>query len=154
MDAAGEAVSPRREAIRTAALRIAVALLMVAFVGQLIDRKPPYFTRPSTIIDHSVYEGDSRPRVLRLMNRARAVVPRGSSVACFRPADGRAHDEALTYLTAVGLLDEQRVVPALTASEDSGEPPDYVVAIEKPFTHPSYQEVAAFAEGRVYRRNR
>lgn len=128
-------------------------LLCAALLHQLRDRKPPYFSRPRTIVDHSSFSRRSLPDFLLLIEKAQKIIPRGARVTAFRPVDGKARDEPLANLTLSGMLPRHVVVPGWMAGDDFSleELPDYVIAMDEVFTQPGYREVAAFPEGRIYK---
>jgi hypothetical protein len=150
VDAAKGAVTRKERVV----LWAASLLLALAVFKHLHNSRPPYFSRPRTIVDHTVF--GPLPDILTLLQRAKRVIPRGSRVTCFRPANGRAHDEPLTYLTTSGILGDLVTLPAPSAGDDvpKDQLAEYVIAVELPFTHPAYKEIAAFPEGRVYRVDR
>jgi hypothetical protein len=133
-----------RERIVVAALTI---LLAVALCIRIASRGGPYFERPSTITEHvGAMHGDFDD-VLVLCRRAASRMPRGASVACFRPNGG---DD---YLIAVGQLPKQQVWPAYGAARDRkcDDVPAYVLAVREPFTHPCFVQIDEWPEGRLYR---
>ena len=137
-----------------AVLTVLALLLVAALAGRLYTRGGPYFERPETILDH-VGRGRHPARdALVLLPKVRPLLPRGVEVTCFRPIDGQAPaEDSDNFLAAVGQLPYQIVDPPFTAmaSVPRKELVTYVIAVRDPFTHPDYEEVAAFAEGRLYR---
>lgn len=129
-----------------------IALLFVAFLYRLTTRGGPYFELPRTIVDH-VGPGRHETRdALVLLPRVRRLIPKGATVTCFRPVDGKEQYDATNFLTAVGQLPEQKVLPPFTAALDTPRSSlvNYVIAIRQPFTHPAYRVIAEFPEGRLY----
>ena len=146
------------QAVRPGAQRVVIwatsALLLIAFIAQIRARKPPYFARPRTIVDHSM--SGSMQRVLTMLQHASTAVPRGARVTCFHPAGGGPHEEPLTYLTSVGMLPALIALPAGFAAEEMSDDQraEYVIAVDDPFTQTRYEEIASFPEGRIYRLKR
>jgi len=129
-------------------------LLSVATIDRYIARGGPFFERPRTIVDHVAPRQHATRDALILIPQIEPLLPRGSEVTCFRPRNGHAWDDTDTYLTAVGLLPHQFVLPPFTAaSELRGEQvTEYVIAVGAPFEHPSYAPVAGFPNGWLYKR--
>lgn len=126
-------------------------LLLGMLVSRFLERQPPYFARPQTILDNvSPYRHEASDALI-LLEKVRPHIPKGAHTTCFTPKDGKQWDDALTYLTAVGMLPEQVVLPPFTAGENAEVPVEYVVAVRERFTHPKYIEVATFPEGSLYR---
>lgn len=142
--------SEQRDRLQGAALLAGSLLLLGMLVSRYHERRPPFFARPATIIDHvAPYEHESRYALL-LLDRVRPHIPKGAYTTCFTPKNGRQWDDSLTYLTAVGMLPDQVVLPPFTADEANQPPVSYVVAVREPFTHPKYVQVAIFPEGALY----
>lgn len=130
-------------------------ILLMAFVHRLYTRGGPYFAPAKTIVDH-VGPGKHETRdALVLLPRVRPLIPRGAEVTCFRPLPNGESDpnDMADYMTAVGQLPHQSVLPPFTAMNDVRRESlvEYVVAIWRPFTNPAYRVVAEFPEGRLYR---
>ena len=131
----------------------ATLLLLVALVHRLYTRGGPYFSRPETIVDHVAPNKHETRDVLILLPKVRPLLPRGALVTCFRPVNGEQNYDTPDFFAAVGQLPDQTVLPPFAASVGS-KPSDlveWVIAVWKPFTHPSYRVVAEFPEGRLYR---
>ena len=136
------------------ALVTAASVLMVAVLAhRLYTQGGPYFACPATIVDRvgpRRYEIES---TLRLLPQVRPLLPRNATVACFRPVKGVQAYQMDHFFAAVGQLPDQKVIPSFAAATDI--PPEnlvqYVVAIDEPFTHPSYELVATFPQGRLYK---
>ena len=142
-----------RARLETAVFTTAVLLLLAAMAWRFEERRPPYFARPQTVVDHvERFDHETRDALL-LLPKVAPLLPRGAEVTCFRPKDGQQHPDSPNYLTAVGLLPDQSVFPPFTASTDL--PPaqliEWVIAVREPFTHPAYRAVATFPEGALYR---
>lgn len=130
---------------------VGALLLLAVMVVRFRERRPPYFERPRTIADHEATEPRDTPDMLRLLEKARPLMRKHSSATCFRPRGGKQWDDSLTFLTAVGMLPEQHVVPP-ARTEDRDRRPEYVVAFREPFTDPNYSCSAVFPEGALYSR--
>ncbi len=78
---------------------------------------------------------------LLLLQDAERTIPRGASVAFFKPA--RRSDDQLMYLIALGQLPHHRVV------SPEGDP-QYVIAFQSPFDDPHARLLRRFATGAVY----
>jgi hypothetical protein len=144
---------PTRERLETAVITTAVVLLLAAMVMRYAERRPPWFAKPATVVDHvERFEHETRD-VLLLAPKVAPLIPRGSDVACFRPKDGREHPDSPIYLTAVGLLPNHRVLPPFTAASELARDQlvEWVIAVREPFTHPAYEVVATFPEGKLHR---
>lgn len=143
--------SERRDRLQGVALTAGSLLLLGMLVSRFHERRPPYFQRPATILDHvAPYEHESRHALL-LLEKVRPHIPKGAHTTCFTPKNGKQWEDTLTYLTAVGMLPEQEVLPPFTADDLAVTPVEYVVAVREPFTHPRYIQVAIFPEGALYR---
>ena len=132
----------------------AASLLMIAVLAQrLYTRGGPYFDRPVTIVDRVGPERYDIEPTLRLLPRVRAMLPRNATVACFRPVHGTQAYQMDHFFAAVWQLPYQKVIPSFAAATDvpTQNLVEYVVAIGEPFAHPSYDLVATFAEGRLYK---
>jgi hypothetical protein len=129
-------------------------LLLAAFLVRLSTRGGPYFERPVTVMDH-VGPGKHETRdALVILPKVRPLLPRGATVVCVRPVKGVVDATDMgDYLTAIGQLPQQKVVPPffamLTVPVESL--PDYVVAVGEPFDHPRYRLLRELLpEGRLY----
>jgi hypothetical protein len=128
-------------------------LLGAALAWRLYSRGGPYLEPPRTVVDH-VGRGTHETRdALIILPRVARLLPRGANVTCFRPIGGQEHYDSPNYLTAVGMLPHQTVLPPFVAGllTPRNELVEYVVAIREPFTHPYYVPIAEWPEGRVYR---
>lgn len=142
---------PRRTEAR---LIYAGSLLLALFLGyRLYSLGGPYFEKPRTIIDHVGTTPHETREALLVLPRAAKLLPRNAEVTCFRPRNGQAWDDDPVYLTAIGQLRRQNVLPPFTARLQSPreELIEYVIAIGEPFQHPAYAVVAEWPEGRLYR---
>ena len=142
-----------RTRFETAVITTAVFLLLAAMAWRYAERRPPYFAKPLTVVDHvERFEHETRD-VLLLVPKVAPLLPRGAEVTCFRPREGREHQDSPNYLTAVGLLPQQSVFPPFTAANElpRAQLVEWVIAVREPFTHPAYRAVAKFPEGTLYR---
>jgi hypothetical protein len=80
------------------------------------------------------------------------VIPRGATVAVFKPVDGKSHDDG-AFFVATGLLPRHRIVPPMMASDAVAVPDraEWVVALTDPLDNPNYELVATYPEGRLYK---
>lgn len=132
---------------------VGAVLLCAMLVVRYHERRSPWLGRPATVLDHvAPYEHEAR-YTLALLEKVRPLLPKGETVyvTCFRPKGGKQQEDTESYLTAVGLLPDQNVLPPFTASDDSKPPVEYVVAVGEPFVHAAYTRVATFPEGALYR---
>jgi hypothetical protein len=131
----------------------AIALLAAALMARLASRGGPYLESPRTIVDHVGPNRHETADALIILPRVAKLLPRGADVTCFRPAGGQEQYDAANFLTAVGMLPRQNVLPPFVAGllTPRNELVEYVVAIREPFTHPAYVPIAEWPEGRVYR---
>ncbi|HUP44685.1 MAG TPA: hypothetical protein VM779_04145 [Thermoanaerobaculia bacterium] len=130
----------------------AICLLCVATVARYADRGGPYLQPARTVLEHAGPEPHPLQDALVVVPEARALIPRGASVAVVRARAGQALDDG-NYLTAVDLLPHHRVLPAFAADRGRAiaDLPEYVVALGTPFDHPHYGIVAGFPNGWLYR---
>jgi hypothetical protein len=128
-------------------------LLTIALIARLISRGGPYFEGPLTIVDHVAPQPHETRDALLLLPKVTPMIPRGAFVTCFRPEKGQQHFDLPNYFTAVGGLPRQTVLPPFVASRSAPRQKlvEWVIAVRDPFTHPGYDLVAAFPEGRLYR---
>jgi hypothetical protein len=128
-------------------------LLTIALITRLASRGGPPFDRPLTIVDHVAPEPHETRDALLLLPKVVPLIPRGAIVTCFRPENGQQHFDAPDYFAAVGGLPRHTVWPPFAASLGSprNELVEWVIAVREPFTHPDYDVVAEFPEGRLYR---
>ncbi len=144
---------PRRESLVIFASVVALSACMIA---RYVERRPPFFSRPETIVDHVDRRVHDNRDLLVLMPKIEPLIPRNVEVTCFRPKAGQQHDDGPNYLAAVGLLPHRSVLPPFTAAADLpvDQLVEYVIAIRDPFSHPAYRVVASYPEGTLYRVNR
>jgi len=128
-------------------------ILLIAFGHRLYTRGGPYFSAPETIVDHVGPNKHETRDALLLLPKVRSMLPRDALVTCFRPQNGKQHDDMPNFFVAVGQLPDQTVLPPFVASlgSDPSNLVEWVIAVRDPFTHPSYRVVAEFPEGRLYR---
>ncbi|HEY0141020.1 MAG TPA: hypothetical protein VGF48_08995 [Thermoanaerobaculia bacterium] len=143
--------SERRDRLQGVALTAGSLLLLGMLVSRYHERRPPFLQRPATIIDHVAPHEHELRHALLLLEKVRPHIPKEAHTTCFTPKNGKQWDDALTYLTAVGMLPEQVVLPPFTADDASPIPVEYVVAVREPFVHARYIQVAIFPEGALYR---
>ena len=129
-------------------------LLSIALVLVYADRRPPYFARPVTVVDHAGVRDHETRAELILLPQVEPMIPPGAEVTVFRPKNGQAWNDNSVYLAAVGLLPHHSVLPPWTAGADlrGDQVVEYVIAIGSPFEHPSYAAVAGFPNGWLYKR--
>ena len=131
---------------------VASVALVVALVLVLGARGGPYFNHPVTVVEHVARQKHDTRDALLLLPRVRPLLPRGATVACFHPVNGKWQYDAASFHAAIGQLPQQFVLPAFSAAE--GIPKEtmvrYVVALDTPFTNPSYRLVQEFPDGRLY----
>jgi hypothetical protein len=138
-----------RERLEGAVPVIGAVLLCAVLIGRFHERRAPWFGA-ETVLDHVAPEEHKARYTLLLLGKVRPLLPKGAYVTCFRPLNGKQQDDSGSFLTAVGLLPDQEVLPPFTASDDSNPPVDYVVAVGGTFVHPKYTRVASFPEGALY----
>jgi hypothetical protein len=140
---------------------IAVALLVAATVVSLAARGGPYFQIPQTVMDHvdrldapDVANPTRTP--LAVIPKLARFIPRGAEVTCFRPSFGREQYDAPSFLTAIGQLPRNHVVPPFAVKPETSREQltEYVIAIDGPFQHPAYRLVAQVPRGWLYRVDR
>lgn len=143
-------VMPRAE---RAVVYAASVLMIGALALRLYTRGGPYFTRPATIVDRVGPQPYEIEPTLRLLPKVRPLLPRRTTVACFRPVHGEQAYQMDNFFAAVGQLPYQQVIPSFAAANDvpTQNLVEYVVAVREPFVHPSYELVATFPEGRLYK---
>jgi hypothetical protein len=130
-----------------------VTALCAFTIVRYVERRPPYFSQPDTIVDHVDRRIHDNRDLLVLLPKIEPLIPRNVEVTCFRPVAGQQHDDGANYLAAVGLLPHRSVLPPFTAAADLpvDQLVEYVIAIREPFAHPSYRVVASYPEGTLYR---
>jgi hypothetical protein len=141
-----------RHKLQIAILYASSLLLLIAFARRLYTRGGPYFERPVTIVDHVGPNKHDTRDALAALPQIAPLLPRGALVTCFKPIDGQEQYDAQNFLTAVGLLPDQFVQPPFTAGliVPRDQLVEYVIAIDKPFTHPAYKPVAGFPHATLY----
>ena len=141
-----------RQRAEAVVIALGALLLTVALIVRLASRGSPYFDWPQTIVDHVAPEPHETRDALLLLPKVAPLIPRGGFVTCFRPEKGRQHFDVPNYFAAVGALPRHTVWPPFVA--ELGTPRkelvEWVIAVDDPFTHPDYQVVALFPEGRLY----
>lgn len=132
---------------------IASVIVLVALIQLLYTRGGPYFDRPATVVDHVFVEKHEARDALLVLPHARKLLPRGAKVACFRTLNGKWQWDVPSFHAAITELPQQTVLPAFSAADDVPKPNlvEYVIAIDGPFTHPSYRLEADFPPGRLYK---
>ena len=140
---------------------IAVLLLTAATIVRLAARGGPYFQIPQTVMDHvdrldAPYVVNPTRTPLAVIPKLARFIPRRTEVTCFRPVFGREQYDVPSFLTAIGQLPRNRVLPPFAVSLDTPREQltEYVIAIDEPFTHPSYRLIAQVPRGRLYRVDR
>lgn len=142
-----------RARLETAVLVTAVVVLGAATLRSYVERRPPWFEVPATFVEHVDRREHATRDAVLLLPKVEKFLPRGAEVTCFRPVAGAAADDSADFLTAVGMLPHQNVLPPFTAN--TALPKDqlieYVIAVRDPFLHPYYVPVVSFPEGTLYR---
>ena len=134
-----------REAVQRVVVYTCALLLAIASIVRYVQRRPPYFAAPETLVDHvGPVEHETREALI-VIPQAEPLLPRGAEVTAFRPKNGQTWDDNGIYLAAVGLLPHHSVLPPWSL-------PEYVIAVGKPFENDSYTRVASFAHGALYKR--
>jgi hypothetical protein len=143
-----------RDALQRVVAFSGALLLTIAVIFRYAALPAPYFQIPNTLVDHvSVVEHETHAALI-LIPEVEPLLPHGAEVTAFRPKNGQAWNDDGIYLTAVGLLPHQTVLPPWTAASDlrGDQVTEYVIAVGKPFAHPSYAPVAGFPNGWLYKR--
>ena len=142
----------------TKIITLSVLLLTAAAVARLALRGGPYFEIPQTVMDHvdrldAPYVVNPTRVPLAVIPRLARFIPRGADVTCFRPAFGREQYDAPSFLTAIGQLPRNHVLPpfAVTLHTPREQLTEYVIAIDEPFQHPAYKLIAQVPHGRLYK---
>lgn len=143
-----------RERVQLALVYGGAVLLSMSTISRYAEGGRPYFGRSLTVMDHAGLREHETRQVLLLLPKVAPLLPRGATVTCFRPRNGEAWNDDAIYLTAVGLLPRQIVVPPFAAAANlSGHDlAEYVVAVGGRFDHPGYEPVAVFPNGWLYKR--
>jgi hypothetical protein len=111
----------------------------------------PYFTRPFTINDHVWPTHFLSTDALILSQRAASIFAPGDEVTVVAPELAPKYDQT-HWLTALGVLTEQRVVAPKLHTGNTEDLPDYVIAVRTPLDHPSFRLLMTFPEGYLYGR--
>lgn len=139
--------------MRSSVVYVFVALLTAALCIRLYSRGGPFFERPISVFEHVGEGHKDLDDTIILCRRAAPLIPRGATVACFHPLNGVDQYDSASFLTAVGFLPKQQVLPPDTASNIT--PPEqsaqYVIAIGERFTNPHYEAIVEWPEGRLYK---
>lgn len=141
-----------RTAVRQTVILLSAILLLAALVVLLVRRGGPYFVRPATIVDHVAPQKHDTRDALLVLPRVRPLLPRGATVTCFHPRNGKWQSDMGSFHAAIAELPHQFVIPPFSAAEDIPKKTlvEYVIALGEPLTHPSYRVIAEFPEGRLY----
>lgn len=131
---------------------IAGCLLLASALGARLAAYGPYLERPATVIDHVGPNRHEIADALTVLPIFASQIPHGATVACFKPVNGLPNED-INFLTAVGQLPRQQLVPAFTITiiTPPDDLPEYVVAIRERFDDQRYQVIAERPEGRLYR---
>jgi hypothetical protein len=146
-----------QEAVSNVAIVIGVLLLGLATVERLWSRGGSLFDTPQTIVEHVERPerevGNPLRAPLLVIPRLAHFLPRGAEVTAFRPLAGHEQYDGPSFLTAIGQLPRNRVLPPFTAGLETPRMQlvEYVIAIDGPFTHPAYRLIAEVPRGRLYR---
>ena len=127
---------------REAIIYATAALLATAMVVRFHRLGPAYFEVARTIFDHATPNGHDTARAMMLAREAAPLLPRGATVAMFRPS---VPDDTTHFHTAVGMLPYQRVVAR-------GKNAQFVITVGEPLNDPAYRLVKTFPEGNLYSR--
>ncbi|HSP13218.1 MAG TPA: hypothetical protein VLV78_00540 [Thermoanaerobaculia bacterium] len=139
-----------RNAVQRIVAGCGALLLCAALIHRYAIRRPPYFAAPETVLDHADVVKHEIRDALVVIPQAEPLLPRGAEVTCFRPKNAQAWNDDAVYLTAVGLLPRQSVLPPWSAGTGRGV--EYVIAVGAPFDQPSYAPYAGFRGGWLYKR--
>ena len=106
-------------------LFVAAMILLIGamLLVRIIERQPPYFAKPRTIVDHFGRRPESARDALLLLERASRTIPPGATVACRRQIDHQQPNDDLLYLICVGMLPDHAVQPF-------GKPARYVITFD------------------------
>ena len=131
--------------------RVVIYAAVLVFAAATIQRfhwlGGPYFTFPDTIQDHVWPARFPSADAIVLSRRAEPLLPRGAKVTILKPSEAPNYDQT-HWLTGLGMLPRQHPVPQKIDELQ----PEYVIAIHEEFAHASYEKVATFPEGFLYRR--
>src|SRR6266852_5184249 len=148
------------DAVTNLAIIIGVLLLGLATVVRLWSRGGSFFDARQTIVEHverpELEVGNPLRAPLLVIPRLARFLPRGAEVTAFRPLSGHEQYDGPSFLTAIGQLPRNRVLPPFTArlGTPRAQLVEYVIAIDGPFTHPAYRLVAEVPRGRLYKVDR
>ena len=137
------------------ARRIIILAASLVFIAAIIQRfhwlGGPYLDLfPETIQDHVWPSRFASADAIVACRKAAPLLPRGAEVTVIAPQEAPNYDPTL-WLTGLGLLTRQRVVPPKFEGTTAETLPDYIVAVgPQQFPHQSYRQIAAFPEGRLY----
>ncbi len=121
------------------------AALTMALIAKLAHRgNVPPFAPTVTIVDRSTWLDDPVRKLPILLPKVATVIPRGATVACFMPVNGKRNDDYCT-LVATGYLLRQRVVLPHADAE-------WIVAVTNPLDEEKYELAAVYPEGSLYKR--
>ncbi len=135
--------------------RILILTVSLAYVAAIVHRfhwlGGPYFDLfPETIQDHVWPSRFASVDAIVACREAAPLLPRGAEVTVIAPQEAPNYDPTL-WLTGLGLLTRQRVVPPKFEGTTAETLPDYVVAVgPQQFPHPSYRRIAALSKGSLY----
>src|SRR5438105_1962254 len=76
-----------RQAVVVTVAAIALCGVQIVKLAQLGG---PYFARPATVLEHMMPWNHQDRRLLTLAPAVANVIPRGATVSCFQPVDGKA----------------------------------------------------------------
>src|SRR5438477_6580928 len=107
--------------VRQAIVTVAAIALCGVQIVKLAQLGGPYFARPATVLEHMMPWNHQNRRLLTLAPAVANVIPRGATVSCFQPVDGKATDDSCFFI-ATGQLPRHRIVPFAKG-------PDWVVAV-------------------------
>jgi hypothetical protein len=138
--------TPPRQALRTGIIVVAAFVFAAATVRRFHWLGGPYFEFPQTVQDHvNPQRFPSRDAIL-LCQRLAPLLPRGATATVIFPPAAPNFDQT-HWLTGLGLLTHQRVVPPLFDGENA---PQYVLTIRTPWEHASYALEGQYPEGYLY----
>ncbi|HVE70621.1 MAG TPA: hypothetical protein VNI54_04565 [Thermoanaerobaculia bacterium] len=137
-----------REIGRRVVICAAAIVFLVALVRRYHWLGGPYLDFfPPTIQDHVWPARFPSADAIVLCRRAEPLLPRGAKVTVLKPAEAPNYDQT-HWLTGLGMLPRQHLVP----QKIDELKPDYVISIHEELAHASYEKVASFPEGFLYKR--
>jgi hypothetical protein len=144
---------PARELARRSFILLATVFFLAITAHRFYWLGGPWFEIPQTIQDH-VYpvRFPSRDAII-LCRRVEPILARGVEVTVLHPSQAPGYDQT-HWLTGLGLLPKQNLVPPDLEGSSEHDLTDFVVAIAEPLPHESYHLVQQFPEGRLYEVNR